>query len=201
MLEFTTTRRALRAIASLAPTAVDIRYYLVGVHVRADQRGIILEATDGSAMARLRISPTAVSAPVSVILPLDGLKPVIAGGKKTLDDILTVTVDGTAVTIVDGTVTHALTPVDGKFPDTDQITRKALAAFAEMAQFDPRLLERLRACIAIASGADNARPSYSQRGQQPCIVTGSELPEFIGLVMPWRRADETAVPTWVSAQA
>ena len=199
MLEFTVTRRALRAIASLAPTA-EVRYYLLGVHVRADQRGIILEATDGHALGRLRISPTAVSAPVSVILPLDGLKPVIAGGKKTLDDILTVTIDGAAVTIVDRTVTHALTPIDGKFPDTDQVTRKALAAPAEMAQFYPQLLERLRACIAIASGADNARPSYSQRGQQPCIVTGSELPDFIGLVMPWR-ADDVAVPNWVSAQA
>lgn len=197
MLEFTTTRRALRAIASCAPT-VDVRYYLLGVHIRADQRGIILEATDGHALARLRVSPAAVSAPVSVILPLEGLKPVIAGGKKTLDDVLTVTVDGAAVTIVDRTVTHALTPVDGKFPDTDHVTRKALAAPVEMAQFNPALLERLHACIKTASGADNAQPCYSQRGQQPCIVTASELPEFIGLVMPWR-ADEAVVPAWVTA--
>ena len=199
MLEFTVTRRALRAIASLAPTA-DIRYYLLGVHARADQRGIILEATDGHALGRLRISPTAVSAPVSVILPLDGLKTVTAGGKKTLDDVLTVTVDTAAnrVTIVDRTVTHALTPIDGKFPDTDQVTRKALAAPAEMAQFNPELLERLHACIKTASGADNAIPCYSQRGMNPCIVTYADLPEFIGLVMPWR-ADETAVPTWVTA--
>jgi len=199
MLEFTVTRRALRAIASCAPT-VDVRYYLLGVHVRADQRGIILEATDGHALGRLRISPTAVSAPVSVILPLEGLKPVIAGGKKTLDDVLTVTVDGAAVTIVDRTVTHALAPIDGKFPDTDQVTRKALAAPAEMAQFNPELLERLHACIKTASGADNAIPCYSQRGMNPCIVTYADLPEFIGLVMPWR-ADDVAVPDWVSAQA
>ena len=199
MLELTVTRRALRAIASCAPT-VDVRYYLLGVHVRADQRGIILEATDGHALGRLRISPTAVSAPVSVILPLEGLKPVIAGGKKTLDDVLTVTVDGAAVTIVDRTVTHALAPIDGKFPDTDQVTRKALAAPAEMAQFNPELLERLHACIKTASGADNAIPCYSQRGMNPCIVTYADLPEFIGLVMPWR-ADDVAVPDWVSAQA
>lgn len=199
MLEFTVTRRALRAIASCAPT-VDVRYYLVGVHVRADARGIILEATDGLALARLRISPTPVGSPVSVILPLEGLKTVIAGGKKTLDDVLTVTVDGTAVTIVDRTVTHALTPIDGKFPDTDQVTRKALAAPAEMAQFNPELLERLHACIKTASGADNAIPCYSQRGMNPCIVTYADLPEFIGLVMPWR-ADDVAVPDWVSAQA
>ncbi len=197
MLEFTTTRRALRAIASCAPT-VDVRYYLLGVHVRADPRGIILEATDGHALARLRVSPAAVSTPVSIILPLEGLKPVIAGGKKTLDDVLTVTVDGAAVTIVDRTVTHALTPVDGKFPDTDHVTRKAIAAPVEMAQFNPALLERLHACIKTASGADNAIPCYSQRGQQPSIVTCDALPEFIGLVMPWR-ADETAVPAWAVA--
>lgn len=201
MLEFTATRRALRAIASCAPT-VDVRYYLLGVHVRADQRGIILEATDGLALARLRISSAPVSAPVSVILPLEGLKAVTAGGKKTLDDVLTVTVDAAAnrVTIVDGTVTHTLTPVDGKYPDPDLITRKAIAAPVEIAQFNPALLERLHACIKTASGADNAIPCYSQRGQQPCIVTASDLPEFIGLVMAWR-ADDVAIPDWVSAQA
>ena len=199
MLEFTVTRRALRAIASCAPT-VDVRYHLLGVHVRADARGIILEATDGHALARLRVSPAPVSTPVSIILPLEGLKPAIAGGKRTLDDVLTITVDAAAnrVTIVDGTVTHALTPVDGRFPDTDHVTRKAIAAPVEMAQFNPALLERLHACIKTASGADNAMPCYSQRGQQPCIVTASELPEFIGLVMPWR-ADEAVVPAWVTA--
>ena len=199
MFDFTVTRRALRAIASCAPT-VDVRYHLLGVHVRADQRGIILEATDGHALARLRVSPAAVSTPVSIILPLEALKPVIAGGKRTLDDILTVTVDTSAnrVTIVDGTVTHTLTPVDGKFPDTDHVTRKALAAPVEKAQFNPALLERLHACIKTASGADNVIPCYSQRGQQPCIVTASELPEFFGLVMPWR-ADEAVVPAWVTA--
>ena len=200
MLEFTVTRRALRAIASCAPT-VDVRYYLVGVHVRADQRGVVLEATDGHALARLRVSPAAVSAPVSAVLPLEGLKPVIAGGKKTLDDVLTVTVDTSAsrVTIVDRTVTHALTPVDGRYPDTDQVTRKALAAPVEIAQFNPALLERLHACIKTASGADNAIPCYSQRGMNPCVVTCEALPEFIGLVMPWR-ADDVAVPAWASAE-
>jgi len=80
MIEFTVSRRVLRAMASCAPT-VDVRYYLIGVHVRADQRGIILEATDGYVLARLRISPEPVAEPVSIILPLDGLKPVTAGGK------------------------------------------------------------------------------------------------------------------------
>ena len=201
MLEFTVTRRALRAIASCAP-AVDVRYYLLGVHVRADARGIILEATDGHALARLRTSPLPVNAPVSAILPLEALKTVTAGGKKTLDDVLTVTVDAAAnrVTIVDRTVTHTLTLIDGQYPDTDQVTRKALASPVEMAQFNPALLEHLHACIKTASGADNAIPCYSQRGQNPCVVTCGALPEFIGLVMPWR-ADDVAVPAWASAQA
>ena len=198
MLEFTVTRRALRAIASCAPT-VDVRYYLIGVHVRADQRGIILEATDGHALARLRVSPAAVSAPVSVILPLEGLKAVTAGGKKTLDDVLTVTIDGNKVTVTDASTIHAPAPVDGKYPDLDLITRKAIAAQPEMAQFNPALLERLHACVKTASGADKALPCYSQRGMNPCVVTCEALPEFIGLVMPWR-ADDVAVPAWASAE-
>jgi hypothetical protein len=195
MLEFTVSRRALRGLASCAP-AVDVRDYLLGVHVRADARGIILEATDGHALGRLRVSPLPVSTPVSVILPLDVLKTVIAGGKKTLDDVLTVTVDGAAVTIADRTATHALTAIDGRYPDTDHVTRKAIAAPVDMAQFNPALMERLHACIKTASGADNAIPHYSQRGATACIVTASELPEFIGLVMPWR-ADNVRVPAWV----
>ena len=199
MIEFTVTRRALRALASVAP-ATDIRYYLVGVHIRADARGIILESTDGHAMARLRVSPVPVAEPVSVILPLDVLKTVIAGGKKTLDDVLTVTVDGAAITIADRTATHALTPIDAKYPDTDSVTRKAIAAPVEMAQFNPALMERLHACIKMASGADKAIPHYSQRGMTACLVTASELPDFIGLVMPWR-ADDLAIPGWVEGAA
>lgn len=197
MLEFTVSRRALRAIASCAPT-VDVRYYLIGVHIRADQRGIILEATDGHALARLRVSPAPVSTPVSVILPLKAVQAITAGGKKTLDDILTVTIDGDKVTVTDASTIHTPAPINGKFPDTDLITRKAIAAPVEMAQFNPALLERLHACIKTASGADKAMPCYSQRGQQPCIVTSEALPEFIGLVMPWR-ADEAAVPAWTTA--
>ena len=197
MLEFTVSRRALRALAAVAPT-VDIRHYLIGVHVRADQRGIILEATDGHAMARLRVSAVPVAEPVSVILPLEGLKPVIAGGKKTLDDVLTVTIDGAVITIITGGTTHKMLSVEGRYPDTDQVTRKAIAAPVEMAQFNPELLERLHACIVTASGADNVIPCYSQRGTQPCIVTSPVLPEFIGLVMSWR-ADEIALPSWIGA--
>ena len=199
MLEFTVTRRALRAIASCAPT-VDVRYYLVGVHVRADHRGIILEATDGHALSRLRISPVPVEAPVSVILPLKAVQAITAGGKKTLDDILTVTIDGSTVTITDASTIHTPAPIDGKYPDPDLITRKAIAAPVEMAQFNPELLERLHDCIKTASGSDKAIPAYSQRGINPCIVTCEALPEFIGLVMPWR-ADEAAVPAWASATA
>ena len=197
MLEFTVTRRVLRALASCAPT-VDVRYYLVGVHVRADQRGIILEATDGHALARLRVSPAAVSTPVSVILPLKAVQAITAGGKKTLDDVLTVTIDGNKVTVTDASTIHTPAPVDGKYPDLDFITRKAIAAPVEMAQFNPALLERLHACVKTASGADSALPCYSQRGMNPCVVTCEALPEFIGLVMPWR-ADDVAVPAWASA--
>ena len=198
MLEFTVTRRALRAIASCAPT-VDVRYYLVGVHVRADGRGIILEATDGHTLARLRISPVPVSTPVSVILPLKAVQAITAGGKKTLDDVLTVTIDGDKVTVTDASTIHTPAPVDGRYLDTDPVTRKAIAAPVEMAQFNPALLERLHACIKTASGADNAIPCYSQRGMNPCVVTCEALPEFIGLVMPWR-ADDVAVPAWASAE-
>ena len=149
-------------------------------------------------MARLRVSAVPVAEPVSVILPLEGLKPVIAGGKKTLDDVLTVTIDGAVITIITGGTTHKMLSVEGRYPDTDQVTRKAIAAPVEMAQFNPELLERLHACIVTASGADNVIPCYSQRGTQPCIVTSPVLPEFIGLVMSWR-ADDVTIPAWVRA--
>lgn len=197
MIEFTVPRRALRAIAAVAPL-IDVRYYLLGVHVRADQRGIILEATDGHALARLRISPAPVAEPVSVILPLKAVQVIAAGGKKTLDDVLTVTIDGDKVTVVDASTIHTPAPIDGKYPDTDGITRRAIAAPEAMAQFNPELLERLHACVKMASGADGAMPCYSQRGTQPCIVTASELPEFIGLVMSWR-ADDVTIPAWIGA--
>jgi len=109
---------------------------------------------------------------------------------------LTVTVDGAVITIVTGGTTHKMLSVEGTYPDTAHITRKALAAPEEMAQFNPALMERLHACIVTASGADKAIPSYSQRGTNPCIVTASALPEFVGLVLPWR-ADEISIPEWI----
>lgn len=193
MIEFVTPRRVLRAIASVAP-AIDVRSNLVGVHVRADKRGVILEATDGHALARIRVSAEPAAA-TSAIIPLAALKPFITGGKKVLDQSLAITVTDT-IKISDATVVLEITPYNDRYPDVDSVMKKALAAKVEMAQFDPRLLERLRACIAIASGAENPHPSYSQRGNQPCVVTSQDLPEFLGLVMPWR-VDDITLPAWV----
>lgn len=189
-------RRVIRAMLTVAPTA-DVRYYMVGVHLRGDARGIIAESTDGHVMLRARVDATPQAPQWSLILPRAALEPLAGKGKKTLDEIVTVDASDPGAVIIrepDGTV-RTVQAVDGTFPDTDRVTPVGSARPPiEPAQFNPALLARVHAALQLL-GAAESDIQMRQHGDKPSLVTASGLPDALAVVMPWRQS-EAAAPGW-----
>lgn len=188
-------RRVIRAMLTIAPT-VDVRYYLVGVHLRGDARGVIAEATDGHAMLRARVSDAPQAPAWSLILPRAALEPLAGKGKKTLDEIVTVDASDPGAVIIrepDGTV-RTVQAVDGTYPDTDRVTPLPAITPIAPAQYNPALLARVHSALQLL-GAAEGDIQVRQHGDKPSLVTASGLPDALAVIMPWRQPD-AAAPGW-----
>jgi hypothetical protein len=196
MTSLTLTRGTIRALLTIAPT-VDVRYYMIGAHVRTDARGTIVEATDGHAMLRVRVSPA--PAPLtSTIIPRALLEGAAGKGKKTLLDAVQVDIasDGTlTLTEPDGTVRTGKA-IEGTYPDTDRVTPLPAATPIEPAQFNPTLLARVHAALQFM-GADEGDIQMRQHGTKPSLVTAAAVPDALAVIMPWRQSDAT-LPSWAA---
>jgi hypothetical protein len=183
-------------LLTIAPT-VDVRYYMIGAHVRTDARGTIVEATDGHAMLRVRVSP--VPAPLtSTIIPRALLEGAAGKGKRTLLDVVQVDIasDGTiTLTEPDGTVRTGKA-IDGQYPDTDKVTPLPAITPIEPAQFNPALLARVHAALQLM-GADENDIQMRQHGLKPSLVTAAAVPDALAILMPWRQPD-AALPSWAA---
>lgn len=196
MPALTLTRGTIRALLTIAPTT-DVRYYLIGAHVRTDVRGTIVEATDGHAMLRVRVD--AAPAPVtSTIIPRLLLEGAAGKGRKTLLDAVQVDIaaDGTiTLTEPDGTVRTGKA-IDGQYPDTDRVTPLPDITPIEPAQFNPALLARVHAALQLL-GADEGDIQMRQHGMTPSLVTAAFVPDALAIIMPWRQPD-AALPSWAT---
>jgi hypothetical protein len=196
MTSLTLTRGTIRALLTIAPT-VDVRYYMIGAHVRTDARGTIVESTDGHAMLRVRVSP--VPAPLtSTIIPRALLEGAAGKGKKTLLDAVQVDIqsDGTLTLIEpDGTVRTGKA-IDGTYPDTDKVTPLPAITAIEPAQFNPTLLARVHAALQLL-GAVEGDIQVRQHGMKPNLVTAVTVPDALAIIMPWRQGD-AALPSWAT---
>ena len=193
---FTLPRRVIRALLSIAP-AKDVRYHLLGIHLRGDARGIIAESTDGHAMLRVRIDAAPQVPSWSLILPRAALEPLAGKGRKTLDDPLTVDASDPGATIIrepDGT-TRTVQAIDATFPDCDRVTPTGSTTPAiEPTQFNPALLAAVHAAFQTL-GADEGDFQLRQHGDKAAFAAASGLPEALAVIMPWRQADPVP-PGW-----
>jgi hypothetical protein len=196
MPALTLTRGTIRALLTIAPTT-DVRYYMIGAHVRTDARGTIVESTDSYAMLRVRVSP--VPAPItSTIIPRALLEGAAGKGKKTLLDVVQVDIasDGTLTLIEpDGTVRTGKA-IDGTYPDTDQVTPLPATTPIEPAQFNPAILARVHAALQLL-GAVEGDIQVRQHGMKPSLVTAVTVPDALAIIMPWRQGD-AALPSWAT---
>ncbi len=196
-MQFLMTKAQIKAMLVLAATK-DIRYYLNGIHVSQDQRGTIIEATDGHVLGMLRIGE-APNPPAKVILGRDALKPLTAGTKKQMDDIVEFSVDGGNVTASCGGMVTTFKAIDGVFPDVTRVIplAKTLDSSPDApAQINPALLVRF---VDVSSALNGNHVWVRHRGDGTCLVS-IERPEFVGVVMAMRGYEQFSVPDWVHAE-
>ncbi len=196
-MQFVMTKAQIKGMLHLAATK-DIRYYLNGLHVIQDARGTIIEATDGHVLGMLRIGETP-KPPAKVILGRDALKPLTAGTKKQMDDIVEFSVDGGNVTAACNGVVTTFKAIEGVFPDTARVTpnNDALEATPDSpAQINPELLVRF---VDVSAALNGNHVWVRHRGDGTCLVS-IERPEFVGVVMAMRGYEQFSVPDWVHAE-
>lgn len=193
-MQFTLSRKQIKAFLLFTAGVKDVRYYLRGLHIRQDARGTILEATNGHIMGRLRIdaSPKPMR---NVIMGSEHLASWAKCGKRDLDQLVEfyVTADGTITASCAG-MTSSFKALDGTFPDTDRITPKVPLGEPEPATYNPEYIVAFHDAAKLLV-SEKAYPVLLQRGNQVAIV-GIGDPEFLGLLMPLREECTPTLPEW-----
>ena len=198
-MKFTIKRKELKAIQRFAADK-DVRFYLMGVCVTQDQRGTIVEATNGHMLGRLRLT-SEPCAPARVIIgsaDVDKLK----GTKKTAEDWLHFTVDGQKIEVITPDATMTFTAMDGRFPDTDRVTPVVYdGTETTPAHFNPEYLMAFMDASADLTGKKQI-PRVIQRGENSAVVLLPAVDEFVGVLMPVREAHMSAdIPRWIYRHA
>lgn len=194
-MQFTIQRKQLRALLNFAAVK-DIRYYLCGVHVRQDNRGTILEATDGHALGMLRIddSPKPVN---YCIIRTEHVKQLI-GSKKDANQFIDFNVSecGDVTASACGLV-YTFKKEDAAFPDTQRVTPKDSQEDGP-AQFDVNLLVKFAQCAIDLEVSKKGHFGIRHRGASNSALVDIGLEEFVGVVMPLRVETPSAMPpAWV----
>lgn len=153
----------------------DVRYYLNSVLIEG-QRCI---ATDGSML--LYAEDNTQEAPEPLLLPRDAVEwSLKAAGKK--DTHLSIERDGEELQLTMGVSSYRCRPIDGKFPDWQQVVPHGELSRQTVA-FDGRLLARL-AKAATAGGDRYCNVRIEMAGDRSARVDFPNLPGVHGVIMP-----------------
>ena len=175
----------------------DVRYYLNGLLLELGRHESRLVATDGHTLAALRIEcdQPAISEPISVIIPNEGLAHV----KKKGD--VTVSVGGDAsdashhaVTVEYGGVTWSGISVDGKYPNWRTVVPSTLSR--ELAQFNPHYMALFQDAAMLLRGR-LANATFAHNGTNPALVDIGHG-DFFGIIMPLRAEPVFVPPAWAT---
>lgn len=197
---------ALLALLHLAAKG-DIRTYLNSVHVEASAREHFLVASNGQIIGAMRQEQGIEEGPEAFTVQVP--RAVVEALRKAGPSIQLRSPDG-----LDWTATDVLTGsshrwhADGpRYPDW----RRAMPVRAngETAQFNPDNLMAVHK-FSTAMGAKTAKNEsaflIAHNGEDGALVQVRGVPEFVGLLMPWRRAFvekhlRMEPPSWVRALA
>lgn len=194
-MKFEITQKHLRGMLNFAATK-DIRFYLMGLHIVQDQRGTMIEATDGHVCGRLLIDSTP-QAPAKVLIGTPEIKQIL-GTKAKGEQGVVFEVDGDDIKVWTVGVHIVAKRMDGTFPDCARVTPKAGYDIVA-GHYDPALLVRF-AKAEEDFGARKGMPYLRQNGENAALVTLGHEPMFVGVVMPMRGAViESYVPAWANA--
>lgn len=176
----------------------EARYYLNGVCLEIDERGVTYAATDGHRLISYRDE-----------LPLDDEDNPCVGtfiiptshckhfklGKEDLGEARISAANAGRLTISYGLVDVTFVPIDGVYPDWRRTIPATLPSGAP-AQFNLKLLGEFQ---KISDALELPSPFVAHNGEQtPAPIWFSGHPHIVGLIMPMRHADEMKreAPQW-----
>lgn len=176
----------------------DIRFYLNGVCLEIRPRETRYIATDGHRLAILRDEvpenePDQV--PAVLIIPRDVCK----GAKRAMKKIPLVSLQYDAAQPlaecrIDEGASVVFRPIDAKYPDFTRVVPSKVSG--EPGAYKWQYLADFDDMTAIAFGALHGVELY-QNGKLDCaLIMHSGYPNFIGALMPMRKADEGKLPAW-----
>jgi len=194
-MKFSIQRKQLKGISRFAATK-DIRFYLMGVCVTQNQRGTVIEATNGHMMGRLLINNESKPENRVIIQASDVDK--LKGTKKTADDWLHFTVDGLKIEVITPDSTMTFQALEDRYPNTDRVTPTVLKdEDMKPSHFNPEYLMSFMQASEDFTGKKQF-PRIIQRGDDAALVLLPLVDEFVGVLMPIRDSVlGGTLPDWI----
>jgi DNA polymerase-3 subunit beta len=177
------------AAASAFASKDETRYYINGVCLEIDERGVTYVATDGHRLVAYRddLPPDATDNRLTgvFIIPTAHCKPYKLGK----DDDAQAKIFGEGrLTISHSMVDLTFVPIDGVFPDWRK-TLPPAAASGAIGQFE---LKRLATFKKFGDELGLGNPFLAHNGDGPAYLWFTGRNDVLGLLMPFRMTDEIA---------
>lgn len=187
----------LRVLAACTAFASkdEARYYLNGVCIEIDARGVTYAATDGARLIAYRdeLNTEAEDNLLigTFIIPTEHCKHFKVGKD---DDGIAKVFSGARLTIAYNMVDLTFAPIDGVYPDWRKVIPRNPPS-GVVGQFNLKVLTDLQ---KLAKGLDLGTPFIAHDGEGPARVWFPAREDVVGVVMPYRVPDQTArlVPDW-----
>jgi len=174
--------------AAVAVGKEETRYYLKGVAIQANQKGVFIVATDGHRLAAFRQAPELENlTECSIIIPIETINAL-----KTREETVELGKINGAQYMLGNLIFE---PIDGTFPEWRRIIPKETSG--EIAQFNAAYMADW-AKMTKALGKKDAKIIISHNGDSPALVHFG-LPDIdgFGVIMPFRAHNvPTGAPAW-----
>lgn len=189
-------RTHLRAV-SLFAASKDIRYYLNGVLVQVTAKAVRLVGTDGHALliGQTEFETAPDTDVVKMIVPIDVCKRFAADADKTPIFIWPIGAGRYKMESVGLSINF--TPVDGTFPDYENVAVLPKSTSGEPCQFDPQLVARAGKAAAIVGSKTHACPVIAYNGQRSSLIHFPTDANLIGVLMPMNLPSMSGLPNWL----
>jgi DNA polymerase III sliding clamp (beta) subunit (PCNA family) len=189
-MKITLPLSAMRAMIHTSADA-DIRYYLNGVHVIATKTHTRLESTNGHYCGifvhEVTEGDNEVDGLIDFIVPLDEVKMLKPSSAKSLD-VLTIDYDAATKTgtlnVLAG-MSVRFTAIEGKFPDLERVTPKT-ANSGVAAQYQVEYFAQFAKVAKLLAPKKMQDVKIWHNGNDVALVTLSDEPRYLGLLMPLR---------------
>ena len=195
IMKFSIQRKQLKGISRFAATK-DIRHYLMGVCVTQNNRGTVIEATNGHMMGRLLINAEPMPENRVIIQSSDVDK--LKGTKKTANEWLHFIIDGLKIEVITPDSMMTFQALEDRYPNTDRVQPLVLKdEDVKPSHFNPEYLMAFMQAAEDITGKKQI-PRIIQRGEDAAVVLLPCVEDFVGVLMPVRDSVlGGTLPEWI----